>query len=736
MTLERGTLLNNRYRIEEILGQGGMGSVYRAIDENLGVEVAVKENLFTTEEYARQFRREAVILASLRHPNLPRVTDHFVIDDQGQYLVMDYIEGEDLRQRMDRVGVISEEEAIIIGAAICDALTYLHSRTQPIVHRDIKPGNVKITSDGHIYLVDFGLAKIVEGGQVTTTGARAMTPGYSPPEQYGTARTDHRSDLFSLGATLYAALTGAIPEDALARAMEQAELTTIRKRNPKISKRLAGVLERALEIRPDARYQTAEELKMALLSARNISRQKTGEYIVEPPPEGFQYGNLVGGGIGGPLSTGSGSAVLSQASSFPLPLSRPQRDPAYLRRRRSRRPGWVLYLAIFSLLCLAAAAFVFIWNPSLPSQALARFLPEPSATPTLTATPTQEPSPTWTPEDTPELPTSTATLPAPELTPTFALNLAASATLDPVSGEPWTPTPTAAPRGGGSGWVAFSSDRDGTNQIYMVSVNGEDPEDPDSMAVKLTNMPDGACQPDWAPDGIHLVFISPCPRNQDLYQGSGLFIIDVTNPEEDPLPLTKAPGGDFDPAWSPDGTKIAFTSLREGGRPRIYVLDLATGEAKLISQRFSRDQQPAWSPDGTKIAYVSLNEGRSEIWVMNADGSNQRQFSHSPEMINYLPNWSTDGSFILFTQLKERGYIPRLVAVQYAGASGEYNEYIISVGSIPAREARYSPDGLWLVMESWPEGSNHDIYIVTANGANRTRLTIDPRFDFDPDWGP
>ena len=105
MRLDRGSLLNNRYRIEAILGQGGMGSIYRAHDENLGVEVAVKENLFTTDEYARQFRREAAILANLRHPNLPRVTDHFVIDGHGQYLVMDYIEGEDLRERMDREGV-------------------------------------------------------------------------------------------------------------------------------------------------------------------------------------------------------------------------------------------------------------------------------------------------------------------------------------------------------------------------------------------------------------------------------------------------------------------------------------------------------------------------------------------------------------------------------------------------------------------------------------------------------
>jgi serine/threonine protein kinase len=190
MILERGTLLNNRYKIVEILGQGGMGSVYRAVDENLGVEVAVKDNLFTTEEYARQFRREAVILANLRHANLPRVTDHFVMEGQGQYLVMDYIEGEDLRQRMERVGVIPEEEVITIGAAVCDALAYLGSRQPPIIHRDIKPGNVKITPHGLIFLVDFGLAKTMRGSQATTTGARAMTPGYSPPEQYGTARTD------------------------------------------------------------------------------------------------------------------------------------------------------------------------------------------------------------------------------------------------------------------------------------------------------------------------------------------------------------------------------------------------------------------------------------------------------------------------------------------------------------------------------------------------------------------
>ena len=284
MTLERGTLLHKRYRIVEILGQGGMGSVYRAVDENLGVDIALKENLFTTDEYARQFRLEAVILANLRHPNLPRVSDHFVVGDQGQYLVMDFIDGEDLRQRMERIGAIPEEEAIMIGASMCDALTYLHSRKPPILHRDIKPGNVKITPDGDIFLVDFGLAKVVQGTQATTTGARAMTPGYSPPEQYGTARTDPRTDVYSLGSTLYAALTGIIPEDGLARAMDNAQLTPLRKRNNKISRRLAAAIEQSMAIDPADRFQTADEFKRALLGTKSKTQNLAGNYSIPPPP--------------------------------------------------------------------------------------------------------------------------------------------------------------------------------------------------------------------------------------------------------------------------------------------------------------------------------------------------------------------------------------------------------------------------------------------------------------------
>jgi serine/threonine protein kinase len=269
MTLNQGQLLRERYRIIEPLGHGGMGSLFRAVDENLGVEVAVKENLFTIDDYARQFRREATILANLRHPNLPRVSDHFAIDDQGQYLIMDYIEGEDLQERLERIGPIDEEEVVFIGAAICEALSYMHSRDPVVLHRDIKPANVRITPSGGVYLVDFGLAKVMQGDQTTTTGARAMTMGFSPPEQYGAARTDARTDIYSLGATLYTALTGLTPEDSLARTMDQVELTPVRERNQRVSKRVAEAVEKGLAVHPNDRWQMAAEFKNELLKAQS-----------------------------------------------------------------------------------------------------------------------------------------------------------------------------------------------------------------------------------------------------------------------------------------------------------------------------------------------------------------------------------------------------------------------------------------------------------------------------------
>lgn len=727
MVLERGTLLNQRYRIVEILGQGGMGSVYRAVDENLGVEVALKENLFTNEEYVRQFRREAVILATLRHPNLTRVTDHFVIEGKSQYLVMDYIEGEDLRQRMDRAGLLSEEETIIIGAAVCDALSYLESRNPPVVHRDIKPGNVKITPGGQIYLVDFGLAKLIQGGQATTTGARAMTPGYSPPEQYGTARTDQRSDIFSLGATLYAALTGAIPEDALARAMDQAELTPMRKHNPRITRRLAGIIEKSLAIRPDERYQTGEDFKQALLGAGGFVRRNTGEYIVTPAPVGqaAMNPNLINDDpVQDPLTPGYYPTPRNR-SPLPIPTSKPLSEPSYVIRAKRRRRRFLTLALVFTMAVLTGGA-IYLYDPGLPAQALNLMI----STPTMNNPPTVESTlPVAVQQQTPtqtrtSMPRETAT-PFPTATPVASPTLLPTETSLAVANPQLTPTALPTPVGGGGGQIAFASDRSGTTQVWIMNVDGSDLH-------QITDMPEGACQPEWSPNGLLLAFISPCEKNQDQYRGAGIFIVNIDG--SGLMPLPSVPGGDYDPSWSPDGKKIAFTSLRNGGRSRIYVINLEDSVVERLSDQYSYDRQPAWSLDGTKQAFVTTQKGPVQIWTMDADGSNQQLYSRSADAINSHPVWSPDGELILFTQISHSRRVPGVVAASYK--DGEYSEFRYELGPVPVREAKYSPDGLWLVYESWPEGNNHDIYIMTASGAARTRLTDAPGYDFDPVWRP
>src|SRR3990170_5916863 len=206
MPLQPGSVLADRYRIEDKLGRGGMGAVYLAYDQTLNLRVAVKENLNANPESERQFKKEAELLAKLRHAHLARVTNYFILGNQ-QYLVMDYIEGVDLHTRAAQKPPTVAE---VIGWAkdLGSALTYLHTQPKPIIHRDIKPSNAKLQPDGTLFLVDFGIAKIFEHDQLqTTTGARGLTPGFSPPEQYGGARTDARSDQYALAATLYSLMT-------------------------------------------------------------------------------------------------------------------------------------------------------------------------------------------------------------------------------------------------------------------------------------------------------------------------------------------------------------------------------------------------------------------------------------------------------------------------------------------------------------------------------------------------
>lgn len=258
-----GQILNNRYRLVNLLGQGGFGAVYRAWDLSLKTPCAVKRNFDTTPEAQIQFEREAHLLATLHHPNLPRVTDYFTIPGLGQFLVMDFVDGEDLQNKLSQAAPLPESEVLTWAEQICQALTYLHGQQPPIIHRDIKPANLRITSQGRAMLVDFGIAKTFDPINSTTAGAKAVTPGYSPIEQYGHSKTDARSDIYALGATLYHLLTGVQPPESVER-LQKDTLAPLNTLNPAISPHVAVAILQAMTLHPDHRFQTAAEFQAAL----------------------------------------------------------------------------------------------------------------------------------------------------------------------------------------------------------------------------------------------------------------------------------------------------------------------------------------------------------------------------------------------------------------------------------------------------------------------------------------
>jgi eukaryotic-like serine/threonine-protein kinase len=701
MALQIDSLLNNRYRIKAILGQGGMGAVYQGVDETLGIPIAVKENLFLSDEYAKQFQKEAKILANLRHPNLPRVGDYFYIENQGQYLIMDYIEGEDLRERIERLGLIPQSEAIVVGAVICDALSYLSCRDNPIIHRDIKPGNIKITYTGEISLVDFGLAKVMEGGQITSTGARAMTPGYSPPEQYGTGRTDVRSDIYSLGATIYAAVTGSIPEDALSRVTGKVQLTPIHEIIPDINKKFEKAILKAMEVDPDDRYQNPDDFKIALLEAGKLPNVLPLNLLIPPPPSEEITKRKT-----------ERRAPIEYATSpyFLEPLKEFTESQLSSRKQKNSKKNLAIFSIVtaFILVIISGGVFSYLQHTfeNKYLEALKNNFPSPIEV--LPATSQETPS-SMEPQIEPN-----------SITTILDLDSANTAVVESRENYPLV--------GGGAEQILFASNRTNIFQLWTMNSNGTDQR-------QLTNLVDGACQPSWSPDGRKIAYISPCRDKQVQYEESKIYIYTMETGEIVEMPKTEI--GDYNPVWAPDGNRIAFSSFRNG-TSHIFLYSYLTDTIEELSDTRYADMQPVWHPDGKQIA-ITRKIYFPHIWIISDTGVTQYQFSINGNLLDIMPDWSPDGNTILYTRSEESPDVPWLVSQAYEERGNTYgteipvkHDYI----SRPIIEGRFSPDGQWILFESWPDGINHDIYVMDLNGENIMRLTTDPGTDGNAVWRP
>ncbi len=279
------SLLKQRYRVIHAVGRGGMGTVYIGVDTQLGNRlVAIKEmtpsGLVFAEQLAaaKSFRREAHLLAGLQHPHLPSIYDHFA-EGQHWYLVMSFIKGQTLDAYLQmRGGFLEVAEGVAIGLALCSVLHYLHTYRPPIIFRDLKPSNIMRTVDGHIYLIDFGIARVFKPGQAVDTAYQG-TSGYAPPEQYGTSQTTPRSDIYALGATLYYLLTGYQP------ASTPFHLPPLQSLAPDVPAQLVTLITSMLDLDEKKRPQSAEMVSRELQNiADDFAHVSLAHPILPLPP--------------------------------------------------------------------------------------------------------------------------------------------------------------------------------------------------------------------------------------------------------------------------------------------------------------------------------------------------------------------------------------------------------------------------------------------------------------------
>ncbi len=582
MPLSPGQVLNNRYRIVTLLGQGGFGAVYRAWDLTLKIPCAIKENLEQSDFAQQQFAREATILANLHHNSLPRVYDHFTIQGLGQYLVMDYVEGKDLNTlRTEAGGQLPEAHVVGWIGQICDAVDYMHRQSPPIIHRDIKPANIIVRPDGTAMLVDFGIAKVFQAGSKTTRGARGVTPGCSPPEQYGQGTTDARTDIYALGATAYMLLSGQDPPESIELLRNTATLISLRSLNPRVSAYAAQAIHRAMQLDPARRFNSAAELKTALT---------TPTAKLPPPPEGthpFPWKWVVIGiglvlvvglvlGVGGyalyTLGKGDGVPIAGANPTHTSPANEPSHTPRSQPQNTDTPP------------------------PTLPPASPTRSTAGDATLPPTALSFTQTPWPTST-----SLPTSTrlptATTNAP-ISLAYVRGIVGNTDIyisNASGGNIWciacNPCDESDPAWSpDEQWVIYQSNCAGSYDIWKASTI-------DGSQFPLTNTSDlDEREPHWSPDGRQIVFQRHLVDENRNTPGE-LFTMDTNGGNIRSLSILGR-----QPVFSPDGSYLAYMS-DVSGLWQIFVRSLGDGNTRQITSCTTNCRWPDWSPTSQYVTY-------------------------------------------------------------------------------------------------------------------------------------
>ena len=647
------------YRLESLLGSGGMGRVYLGHDQRLGRKVALKlldPGLTGASEHRTRFLREARLAASLDHPNI--CTIHEVGEAAGRlFIAMQYVEGETLR-RVIRGRPLKLDSLLSISLQVADALAEAHSRG--IIHRDVKAGNIIITSRGQAKVLDFGLAKLLERAEgeaethLTMTGAVMGTPASMSPEQARGQRADHRSDIFSLGGVLYEMATGHVPfsgrskADVISALLNQPH-TPAAKLNKEIPAHLSAVIDRALAKEPADRYQSMSEMIADL-------RQVVAE----------------AGGLDHLFSSSAGGVGLV------TPYIAPRRRPLI-------KTPWAIasMVACMALVILGLIAAYF-WAKS----------PKPTSPPQQSLISTF-PGSHYKASFSPDGQKITFTNIVDNVPQIWIKALAQGEPLQITSGEDAADRPRWSPR---NDQIVYTRRSQGTDSVWSVSPAG-------GASHKVV---EGGRNPNWSWDGARLVF----ERGYDIWTANA----DGSDQQKvEGVPPTDLLLADRMPAFSPDGALVAFFQKSKGPHGDYWVVPAAGGQARRLTFDDSFGGAPAWTPDGQFLVFPSQRAGSLTLWKVPAVGGEPQ-----PVLVgtgeDTDPEISRDGRRLIYTNTRN-SYIVTLTDQ----ATGRQKELYQSRSDLV--DPSFSPQGDKILFFGFAEGGGIHLYIVNADGTNLTQLT-------------
>lgn len=745
-----------QYQIVESIGQGGMSTVYRATQPNIGRDVAIKilpRQFSEDPTFLKRFQNEARVIARLEHRSILPVYDYG--EHNGiPYIVMRFMDAGTLRRKLFYDGV-TMREAIRITEEVAEALDYAHQHG--VIHRDLKPSNILLDQNGDAYLSDFGIAKMLGSTSQVTGSGVVGTPNYMSPEQCQGKPLGPASDIYALGTILFEILTGTPPFEAdlpltVMYMHVRDPIPSAYERNPNLPPEIDQVIAKAMAKRAEDRYPSARALvanfrrvvdanRAAVAAAPPVRPPSPPE---PPPTDDYPYEEP---------SSAVEALQAYDANEVNYYLEQaPPYDPSYEQvayptprpvvDRGGRSPILLTVVGGVILLLLMIGAVGLGWsalsggnNGALfPTRAPTRaagipvtdtptevvvIVPsitpitpggilEPSATSQDTPTPTVIP-----PSNTPLPPTGTRTPLPPSITPTLTPTATLTATPTPTSSPTATATdtPTSIPA---TGKLVYMEGVGDNAEIVSANANG-------GGRSQLTDNSHYDGEPDWSPNGAKIVFDSKPGTFKDLYvmNADGSSVQQITS---------TAAIDERHPDWSPDGSKIVYEAGPEE-TAEIWVANADGSNPVQITNNSYSDRAPHFSPDGTRIVLMTFQQDKWQITVISyPSGAVVQTYPCSATGCRF-PSWSSDGQWIVFNTIDSNGNVADIAQIFVStGATG-----VLAAAPDKGRPV-YSGDRNYVFFNA-TSGGNTDLYRINVNTQVIERLTTSGESEYAPDWG-